>query len=91
MIKRLLLIVTLGVTLQGCYMVPMALIGPATSNFTTASILQSGASTTASLMVKKKTGKTIIQHAYDKVTESIDKDIFIQAYLPHNSKKLQKK
>ena len=28
MIKRLLLVVTLGVTLSGCFMAPLALIGP---------------------------------------------------------------
>ena len=33
MIRRLLEIATLGVLLSGCYMVPMALIGPATSGF----------------------------------------------------------
>tara|TARA_B110000438_G_C15721195_1_gene609898 strand:+ start:99 stop:452 length:354 start_codon:yes stop_codon:yes gene_type:complete len=90
MIKRLLLIVTLGVMLQGCYMVPMALLGPAQSGFTTASIMQSGVSTTASIFVKKKTGKSVVQHAYvraqhayEKVTKTIiNKEILIQAYLP---------
>ena len=38
MIKKLLLIVTLGVTLSGCFMAPMALIGPVTSGYSTASI-----------------------------------------------------
>ena len=33
MIKRLLLIVTLGVCLSGCFMAPLALIGPATSGY----------------------------------------------------------
>ena len=48
-------------------MVPMALIGPATSGFTTASIIQSGLTTTASYMVKKSTGKTIGEHAFDAI------------------------
>ena len=65
--------------LSGCYMVPMALIGPATSGFTTASIIQSGASTTASYLVKKSTGKTITEHAFD----SISQDILKQKYLPN--------
>jgi len=87
MVKRLLLIVTLGLMLQGCYMVPMALIGPASSGFTTASIFQSGVSTTASLIVKKKTGKSIVRHAYERVSESIiNKEILIQAYLPVQKK-----
>ena len=78
MVKRLLLIVTLGVTLSGCFMVPMALIGPVTSGFTTASIIQSGVSTGASYMVKKSTGKTIAEHAF----EAINKDVLIQSYIP---------
>ena len=67
MIKRLLAIVTLGVLLSGCYMVPMALIGPATSGFKTASIIQSGITTSANYIVKKKTGKTVGEHAFDAV------------------------
>ena len=42
MFRRLLILAVLGVTLSGCYMVPMALVGPAASGFTTASIVQSG-------------------------------------------------
>ena len=78
MVKRLLLIVTLGVTLSGCFMVPMALIGPVTSGFTTASIIQSGVSTGANYMVKKSTGKTIAEHAF----EAINKDVLLQSYSP---------
>ena len=78
MVKRLLLIVTLGVTLSGCFMVPMALIGPVSSGFTTASIIQSGVSTGANYMVKKSTGKTITEHAF----EAINKDVLIQSYIP---------
>ena len=80
MIKRLLLIATLGVLLSGCFMAPMALIGPAASGFSTASIIQSGVTTGANYMVKKSTGKTICQHAYD----SISKDVLKQTYLPKN-------
>ena len=78
MIKRLLLIVTLGVTLSGCFMAPMALIGPATSGFTTASIVQSGISTGASYVVKKSTGKSIGEHAITALTD----DILQQTYFP---------
>ena len=78
MIKRLLLIVTLGVTLSGCFMAPIALIGPATSGFTSASIMQSGLSTGANFMIKKSTGKTISEHAFD----SLSKDILQQTYFP---------
>ena len=59
MIKRLLLIVVLGVSVSGCFMVPMAFIGPAASGFSTASIIQSGVTTGANYMVKKSTGKMI--------------------------------
>ena len=42
MIKRLLVLATLGTMLSGCYMVPMALVGPGISGFSTASLIQSG-------------------------------------------------
>ena len=80
MIKRLLLIVVLGVTVSGCFMVPMAFIGPAASGFSTASLIQSGVTTGASYMVKKSTGKTISEHAVDV----LNKDILQQTYLPTN-------
>jgi hypothetical protein len=78
MLKKLLLIAAMGVTLSGCFMVPMAFIGPATSGFTTASLIQSGVSTGASYVVKKSTGKSIAEHAID----AINKDILQQTYLP---------
>ena len=63
MIKRLLVIAVLGATVSGCFMVPMAFIGPAAGGFSTASIIQSGITTGANYMVKKSTGKTIAEHA----------------------------
>ncbi len=80
MLKRLLLIVIIGVTVSGCFVAPIALIGPATSGFTTASIIQSGASTGINYMVKKSTGKSITEHAL----ESINGEILQQTYFPHN-------
>ena len=78
MIKRLLLIATLGVMLSGCFMAPMALLGPAVSGFSTASIIQSGVTTGANYMVKKSTGKTITEHAIT----SMNKDVLQQTYFP---------
>ena len=69
MIKRLLLVVTLGVMLSGCFMAPLALIGPATSGFSTASLIQAGVSSGANYMVKKGTGKTIGEHAFDAISK----------------------
>ena len=80
MFKRLLLIVALTVTVSGCFMAPMALIGPATSGFTTASIVQSGVTTGADYLVKKSTGKSISEHALD----AINRDIIQQTYFPKN-------
>ena len=77
-VKRLLLLTTLGVMLSGCFMAPMAFIGPAASGFTTASIIQSGVTTGANYMVKKATGKTVTQHAFDAVS----KEVLQQTYLP---------
>ena len=78
MIKRLLVLTTLGVMLSGCFMVPMAFVGPAVSGFSTASIAQSAVTTGASYVVKKSTGKTIAEHAYD----TINPDIMKQSYMP---------
>ena len=84
MFKRLFLLTMLGILLSGCFVAPMALIGPATSGFTTASIIQSGVTTGANYLVKKGTGKTISQHAY----EAINEDILQQTYFPKINKKL---
>ena len=84
MLKRLFLLTMLGTLLSGCFVAPMALIGPATSGFSTASIIQSGVTTGANYLVKKSTGKTIGEHAFD----SMSKDILQQTYLPKKSKKL---
>ena len=78
MIKRLLLIVALGVSVSGCFMAPLALIGPATSGFSTASLIQSGITTGANYMVKQSTGKTITEH----VLESINQETIKQSYMP---------
>lgn len=83
MIKRLILLTTLGITLSGCFMAPMALVGPAASGFSTASIVQSGITTTAGYIVKKSTGKTISQHALD----AINAEILQQTYFPKNKVK----
>lgn len=80
MIKRLLSIAVLGVTLSGCFMAPLALIGPAASGFSTASLIQSGVTSGANYMVKKSTGKTISEH----VMQSLKGDIIKQSYAPKN-------
>ena len=84
MIKRLLLVVTLGAMLTGCFMAPLALLGPATSGFSTASLIQAGVSSGANYMVKKSTGKTIGEHAYD----AISKENLRQPYFPRNNNSL---
>ena len=65
-------------------MAPMALIGPATSGFTTASIVQSGISTGASYLVKKSTGKSIGEHAIT----AINQEILQQTYMPNEKNKI---
>mgnify|MGYP007063827072 CR=1 FL=1 len=84
MIKRLALIIILGITVSGCFMAPMALIGPAASGFSTASLLQSGVTTGANYMVKRSTGKTITEHA----VSAINRDILQQTYFPKDRKQL---
>ena len=83
MINRLFLLTTLGVLLSGCFMVPMAFVGPAVSGFSTASIAQSAVTTGASYMVKKNTGKTISEHAYEAIGGDIS--VIKQSYFPENN------
>ena len=83
MIKRLFLLTTLGVLLSGCFMVPLAFVGPAVSGFSTASIAQSAVTTGASYMVKKNTGKTISEHAYEAIGGDIS--VIRQSYFPQNN------
>lgn len=78
MIKRLLLITLFSLMGSSCIMVPMALVGPAASGFSTASLFQSGASAGANYVIKKSTGKTIAEHAI----ESLTKDVIQQTYFP---------
>ncbi len=66
--------------MSGCYMVPLAFIGPATSGFTTTSIMQAAVTSSANHMVKKTTGKTFSEHAF----EAINKDDISLGYFPSN-------
>ncbi len=75
--KKSLFFVSAFVMLSGCYMVPMAFIGPAASNFTTASIVQSAVTNGAGYLVKKSTGKSISEHVLEVVNEETT-----QTYLP---------
>ena len=83
MLKKLMLLFVVSISLSGCFMAPLALIGPASSGFTTASIVQSGATTGANFLIKKSTGKSITEHAMDSFLE---KDIK-RTYMPVSEKK----
>ena len=80
MIKKLLLVSAMGLLVSGCYMVPLAFIGPATSGLTASSVMQAAISTTANHMVKKATGKSFSEHAL----ESINMDDITLGYFPVN-------
>ena len=82
-VKRILLISVMGLLLSGCFMVPLALIGPATSGFTASSVMQAAVSTTANHMVKKTTGKSFSEHAFD----AINMDDITLGYFPVNKSK----
>ena len=82
MIKRLLLVVTLSVVLSGCFMAPLALIGPVTSGYSTASLIQAGVSTGANYMVKQSTGKTIGEHAIEAINRDIQQTYFPEDHTP---------
>ena len=50
-------------------MLPMAFIGPASSGFSTASIMQSALTTTTNRVIKSTTGKTISEHVMDSLED----------------------
>ena len=79
MFKKLLVLITLGVLLTGCFIAPLALVGPISSGFSTASLAQSGLTSAANYMVKKSTGKSISEHAYDAIN---GQGILKQSYFP---------
>ena len=79
MIKRLLVIAVLGMTVTGCFMAPLALIGPVTSGFSTASLIQTGVTSGANYVVKKSTGKKIAEHAMTSLQGDIK-----QSYAPES-------
>ncbi len=91
MIGRLLVMATLLFVLPGCIMVPLALVGPAASGFSTASIVQSAATQTASYIIKKKTGKTFAEHAFSAIDNnkqafnSITEAVLQNSYLPEEN------
>jgi len=65
-------------TTSGCFMAPIAFLAPAASGYSTASIMQTTATSGVNYLVKRSTGKTIPEHAFD----SLSKDILQQAYFP---------
>ena len=77
MLKRLLVITTLGVLLSGCFMVPMAFVGPAVSGFSSASIIQAS----IGVAVKQSTGRSIAEHAFDAFSHKEIK----QTYFPEDN------
>ena len=79
MIKRLFVIAVLGVTVSGGFMAPLAFIGPFSSGFSTASLIQTGVTTGANYVVKKSTGKTISEHAIASLQGDIK-----QSYAPES-------
>ena len=78
--KKILLISVMGLLVSGCYMVPLAFIGPATSGFTTSSMMQAAISSSANHMINKATGKSFSEHAFD----TINMDNITLGYFPSN-------
>ena len=78
--RKILLISMTGLLMSGCYMVPLAFIGPATSGYSTTSIMQAAVTSSANHIVKKTTGKTFSEH----VTDTIDMDKISLGYFPSN-------
>ncbi len=76
MVARLLLITAVGILLSGCFIAPIAMVGPAVSGFSTASLVQAGVSTGANYVIKQSTGKTISEHAITAINDDILKQTF---------------
>jgi len=73
--KRTIVLVFSLFMLSGCYMLPMAFVTPAVSNFSTASIIQSTITSSANYMVKKTTGKTISDHIIEAINDDIQQTL----------------
>ena len=73
----------MGLIVSGCYMVPLAFIGPATSGFTASSVMQAAITTTAGHVVKKTTGKSFSEHAF----EALNVDDITLGYFPEQKSK----
>lgn len=58
----------------------MALVGPASSGFTTASIVQSAITSTTSHVVKKTTGKSIYEHIIESLNDENVKLGYVQKF-----------
>ena len=71
---------------SGCYMAPLALIGPATSGFSTASLIQTTVTTSGNYLVKKSTGKSITEHALDALNETNMKHGYFPSEITMKSK-----
>ncbi len=90
MIKRLVFLITLSALLSGCYMAPLALLGPASTNFKTASLVHSAVGTSANFIIKKSTGKTLGEHAIEIVTEeTLQQTFFPQSTYPEIEESLE--
>ena len=85
MVRKLVVLSAMMFLLSGCFMAPLALIGPASSGFSTASIIQSTVTTSANYMVKKTTGKTITDHALSALNKQTS-IILKQTYFPESKK-----
>ena len=70
MLKKIAFCTAVMLLTSGCYMAPLALIGPATSGFSTASIIQTTVTASGNYLVKKSTGKTVTEHALDALNEA---------------------
>ena len=67
MVKRIVTLLAMSIMLSGCFIAPLAFIGPVTSGFSTASLIQTTITTSAGYVVKKSTGKTITEHVLDSM------------------------
>ncbi len=75
-----MLVSIMGLLVSGCYMVPLAFVGPATSGFTASSVMQAAITSTAGHVVKKTTGKSFSEHAFD----ALNVDDITLGYFPVN-------
>ena len=81
--KKVLLLFVLGTMLSGCFVAPIAMLGPVISVGTSGSLTQAAIQTGLNYGIKKATGKSMTEHALDVIISQRNTK---SAYFPKNKR-----